>query len=311
MLASATAFAPGSIGNLAVGFDVLGLAIPEPGDTVTVARTPHGLTVEVEGDGGLLPRDASNTAAIAARDVLRRVGAEIGLHITVHKNMPIGSGLGSSAASAAAAAFATNVLLGEPLSAAELIGPCVEAEAAVSGRHADNVAPSLLGGLILVRSVDPLDWVRIPLPEGLAIAVVKPDCSVATRDARAVLPQTIPLSVASQRSADLASFVAACWAGDIEAIGRSLVDGVVEPARIPLIPGGAEAIAAARDLDVLGASISGAGPSVFALCRSLEAAHRAAAAMTRAFRATADLDARAVVGPADSPGARILATESA
>ena len=308
MLLSATAYAPGSIGNLAVGFDVLGLAIAEPGDTVVVRAIPEGLLVDVEGDGGKLPRDASNTAAIAALEVLRSAGRDdVGLHILVQKGMPIGSGLGSSAASAAAAAFATNALLGSPLSTGELIGPCVEAEASVSGRHADNVAPALLGGLILVRSPD--EWVRIPLPEGIAVTVVTPQYSVATRDARAVLPRQIPLSVASKRSGDLATFIAACFRGDVPAMGRSLVDEVIEPARAPLIPGCLDVIRAARDAGALGASISGAGPSIFALCPSLPIAQRAAREMTRAF-AAAGLEAKAVVGPADVPGARLIATET-
>jgi homoserine kinase len=303
----ATAFAPATVANLGPGFDVLGLALAGAGDVVT-ARRARGrgvVAVTVSGDGGKLPLDPErNTAGIAARATLERAGVpEVGVELELAKGLPIGSGLGSSAASAAAAAFAVNLLLGAPLRKGELIEPCVEAEAFVSGRHADNVAAALLGGLILVRSLDPLDVVRLPVPDGLMVAVVTPEIEVSTRRAREVLPQQVPLASSVQNAASLAAFVAACHSGDLALVARAVRDEIVTPARAPLIPGCAAVIDAALTAGALGSGISGSGPSIFALCRSERSAHEVAAAMRRAFAAEG-LGSRAIVSPGDCPGAR-------
>ena len=299
-------FAPATVANLGPGLDVLGLALSSPGDRVTARLVPgRGVTLaSVRGDGGALPLDpAKNTAGIAAEATLAKAGVATGVLLTLEKGMPIGSGLGSSAASAAAAAYAVNLLIGSPLRKIELIGPCLDAEAAVAGRHADNVAPALLGGLILVRSIEPLDVVRLPVPDGLVVAVVTPAMELSTRAARAALPEHVPLASLVRNSASVAAFVSACYSGDLALLGRSLVDAVATPARAPLIPGCASVIEAARDAGALGSSISGAGPSIFALCRSIRSAGEVAAAMVAAF-AAAGLAAAAVVSPADCPGAR-------
>lgn len=303
---SVTAFAPATVANLGPGFDILGLALAAPGDTVTARRVGGGgvRIASIEGDGGRLSREpGSNTAAVAAAATLRRAGLEMGVELTVRKGLPIGSGLGSSAASAAAAAFAVNLLAGAPLRKADLVGPCVEAEEAVSGRHADNVVPALLGGLLLVRSLDPLDLVRLPVPPELRVVVVTPQYEVATRDARAALPTQVPLGDAVRTSANLAALVSACHSGDLALLGRCLVDLVATPARLPLIPGARDVLAAALDAGALGSGISGSGPSLFALCRSERSALEAAAAMRAAF-ARAGLESSSVTSPADCPGAR-------
>lgn len=300
-------FAPATVANLGLGFDILGLALREPGDTV-VARLVSGQKIvtlkEVRGDGGQLSKEAaSNTAGIAAIEVLKKAGIEAGIELTLDKGLPIGSGMGSSAASAAAAALAVNLLLGSPLRKADLIGPCIEAEAAVSGRHADNVAPAMLGGLILVRALEPLDLLRLPVPDGLTIAVVSPRFELSTRKARSVLPEAVPLTALVRNTANIAALVSAFHSGDLTVIARCVPDEVVTPVRAALIPGCMEVIRAALDAGALGSSISGSGPSVFALCRSAVSAQKAAAAMVQAFE-RAGLAARAVVSPADSPGAR-------
>ncbi len=304
---SVTAFAPATVANLGPGFDVLGLALAAPGDTVTATRTgaPGVRITAVEGDGGVLPLEAErNTAGIAAIATLARAGVTgIGVELIVRKGLPIGSGLGSSAASAAAAACAVNLLVGSPLRKSELVGPCLEAEAAVSGRHADNVAPALLGGLILVRSVDPIDIVRVPLPDGLAIAVVTPAFELETRTARAVLPTHVPLADLVRNTANIGAMISACHSGDLGLLGRCVTDRVVAPARAALVPGAPEVIAAALDRGALGASISGAGPSVFALCRSQRSARESAGAMVEAF-AAAGLAATYTISEVDCPGAR-------
>jgi homoserine kinase len=301
-----SAFAPATVANLGPGLDVLGLALAEPGDRVTAQLTPgQGVTIAaVTGDGGALPLDPkTNTAGIAAEATLAKAGVATGVTLTLHKGMPIGSGLGSSAASAAAAAYAVNILIGSPLRKVELVGPCLAAEAAVAGRHADNVAPALLGGLILVRSLDPLDLVRLPLPEGLVVAVVTPKMELSTRAARAALPKDVPLASLVRNTAQIAALVSACYSGDLGLLARSLTDAVATPARAPLIPGCAEVIEAALNVGALGSSISGAGPSIFALCRSERSAGEVVQAMVGAFAASG-LASGAIVSPADCPGAR-------
>jgi homoserine kinase len=304
--AEVTAFAPATVANLGPGFDVLGLALAEPGDRVTARiGAERGVTIaSITGDGGALSRDASrNTAAIAATATLRRAGVDVGIELEVAKGMPIGSGLGSSAASAVAAAYAVNVLVGSPLRKIELVEPCLEAEASVSGRHADNVAPAILGGLILVRSTEPLDLLRLPVPEGLTVVVVTPKMKLSTREARAALPREVALTAMVRGTANIAAFVSACYSGDLGLLARCMTDDVVAPARAALIPGAAKVQAAALDRGALGSSISGAGPSVFALCRSARSAGEIAAAMIAAFR-DAGLEATATCSPADCPGVR-------
>lgn len=307
-LGEVKAFAPATVSNLGPGFDVLGMAIREPGDTVTarIGSAPGVRIRRIDGDGGKLPREAeANTAGIAAAAVLRRAGVDVGIELELEKGLPIGSGLGSSASSAVAAAYAVNVLVGSPLRKHQLIEPCLEAEATVAGRHADNVAPCLLGGLVLVRSVDPIDVVRLPVPEGLMIVVCVPAFELATRDARAVLPAQVPLQTMVRNSANLASLVSALYGGDIDLIGRCIVDDVVTPARAALIPGANEVMSAALGAGALASSISGAGPTIFALCHSPSAAKRVGRTMQKAF-ADAGLDSITHASPLDCPGVRRL-----
>lgn len=303
------AFAPATVANLGAGFDRLGLALDGIGDRVTVRRVaaPGVRVAAVSGDDGRLPRGAGeNTAAIAAAAVLERAGvADVGVEIELEKGLPLGSGLGSSGASAAAAACAVNRLLGSPLPALELVEACLDAEERVAGRHADNVAPALLGGLVLVRSTDPLDLVRLPVPAGLTVVVVHPAFELETRRAREVLPQAVSLGTLTRATGNLAGLVAACFSGDLSLLGRCITDEVAAPARAALIPGCTAVIQAALDAGALGSSLSGSGPSVFALCRSEQGARAAAAAMCAAF-ADAGLHARAFHSPADCPGARCL-----
>lgn len=300
------AFAPASLSNLGTGFDILGLAIEGIGDEV-VARLVPGSGVRIAritGDEGRLPLESkTNTAGIAATSTLNKAGLDLGIELEIHKGMPLGSGLGSSAASAVAAAFAVNGLIGKPLRRVDLVDACLDAEEAVSGRHADNVAPSLLGGLVLVRSIAPLDLVRLPVPEGLHVALVTPKHELLTREARAILPAQVSLGALVRNSASLAAFVSACYSGDMALLARSIPDEIVTPARASLIPGCLAVIESALSVGALGSGISGAGPSMFALCRSLENAKRSATAMTGAFAAEG-LESTTNISPADGPGAR-------
>jgi homoserine kinase len=281
-------FAPATVANVASGFDVLGFALDAPGDVVTVERAAHGSVrvVSITGDFGRLPKDpAKNTAAVAVSHFLEKIGRPFGADIRLQKRMPLSSGLGSSAASAVAGAVAANLLAGSPLSPRELLPFTMEAERAACGSaHADNVAPALLGGFVLVRSYEPLDVVRLPVPPGLSCAVVHPHAELRTEDARRILKKEIRLADAIRQWGNLAALVAALFNGDLQLLGRSLQDVVAEPARSLLIPGFAEVKAAALAAGALGCSISGSGPSVFALCATTEISAACGAAMTEAFR---------------------------
>ena len=302
------AFAPATVANLGLGFDILGLALQEVGDRVVARRVAQpGVHIKaVTGDGGRLPREPDrNSAGVAAAAVMRAAGLEMGIELELHKGLPLGSGLGSSAASAAAAAVAVNALMGNPLRPVELVPPCVEAEAVVSAAHADNVAPSLLGGLVLIRSLDPLDVIRLPLPRQLTVAVVTPQIEVNTRDSRQVLPPSVSLPSLVRWTANIAALTCACFTSDLDLMARCITEDEVTASRAALIPGCRDVMKAAVDAGCIGSSISGSGPSVFALCRSPADGRRVAAAMSEVFMRHG-LPSKQVVSLAECPGARIL-----
>lgn len=280
-------FAPATVANVASGFDVLGFALDSPGDVVLLKKKEEKRVdiISIAGDGGKLPRDSDrNTASVAAFSFLQEIGFPFGLDITLYKKMPLSSGLGSSAASSVAAVFGANILAGRPYSAADLLPLTLKAEEVACGTaHADNVAPALLGGFVLVRSHEPLDLVRLPVPDGLAAAVVHPHMEVKTEDARRILKKELRLTDAVKQWGNLAALVAALYEGDLGLLGRSLQDVVAEPRRALLIPGFSRVKDAALESGALGCSISGSGPSVFSLCASLSGARRTGKAMKEAF----------------------------
>ena len=303
-----TAFAPASVGNVGPGLDIVGLAVEGPGDEVR-AEWIEGSGVRILDPGHAeLPREAERHASgLAALAVLRRAGVtsgERGIGLRVRKGLPLSGGQGGSAASAVAGAVATNALLGSPLGRWALIEACLDAEEAVAGRHADNVAPALLGGIVLLRAVDPLDLVQLPVPPDLFVVLVRPDQRMRTADARAVLPREVPRAVALHQAAQVGAMVAALATGDYELLGRAIDDRIAEPARAGLLPGFAEAKAAALEAGALGSSISGSGPTAFALARGRERAERVAAAMV-ASHAAGGRRAESVVGAVDRRGARL------
>lgn len=303
----ATAFAPGSIGNVGPGLDILGCAVGGAGDEV-VAERIDGTDIRVRDSGhpDIPSEPRRNTAALAAAEVLKRAGvAPFGLALTVKKGLPLSGGQGGSAASAVAGAVAVNHLLGEPLDRDALLAACIEAEAAVAGRHADNVAPSLLGGIVLVRSLAPLDVVQLPVPEALWVVLAHPDQRLRTAESRAVLPKVVPLDTALHQAAQVAAMVAALATGDCALLGRALDDRLAEPARAPLLPGFAAAKAAALAAGALGASISGSGPTAFALAVGEASARAVGTAMQEAY-ATASISAAIRVAQVDRLGARVL-----
>lgn len=307
-LKSAIAFAPATVGNVGVGFDILGHTFPAIGDRVRAERSAEpGVRIRaVTGVMTGLSTDAArNTAGKAVLSLADDLALSFGFDLAIEKGIPIGSGLGGSAASAVAAVVAANELLERPLSRLELLKHAIEGEAVASGsRHADNVAPALFGGLVLTVGIDDPRIQRIPVPPTLRCALVHPRISVATRDARAVLTRSVPLSDVVWQSANLAGFIAGCYTGDLALIRDALNDVLIEPQRAKLIPGFAEVKQAALGLGALGCSISGAGPSVFAWCEEPQAP-AICAAMVRAFAAQG-LECDPWIAAIDGDGARIV-----
>ncbi|HET8948347.1 MAG TPA: homoserine kinase [Candidatus Polarisedimenticolia bacterium] len=305
-------FAPASIANLGPGFDCLGVALDGPGDVVTARRRDGGRPgveiTAITGDAGGIPLAAEeNCAGRAALAVLRQIpgkaGREVSVEMTIHKGLPRGSGLGSSAASAVAGAVAAHLLLDSPVGRHQLLDAALEGEAVASGgRHADNLAASLLGGFTIVRSHDPLDVIRLEAPPQARFVVVLPEMEISTRYARSILPETVPLADAVSNAAHAAALVAAVARANVADLGRAIVDRVIEPARRHLIPGFDEVKRAALEAGACGASISGAGPAVFAVTTP-DKAEAVAAAMHAAF-SRHGLGARHFICPPDNRGAR-------
>lgn len=304
------AFAPATVANVGPGLDLLGLALAGRGDVVSAFPAEGGrLVIRSSGHPELSSDPGRNTAGIAAEGVRKRAGASTtGVTLEVRKGLPLSGGQGGSAASAVAAAFATNALLGSPLSRAELLEPCLEAEEAVSGRHADNVAAALFGGVVLIRSMDPFDLVALAFPPDLLVVLAEPDQRLSTGEARARLPSAVSRDAALSQAANVGALVAALASGDFALLRRSVDDRIAEPARAGLLPGFSEAKAAALTAGAFGCSISGSGPAAFAFAAGAEMADRIAAAMREAY-ASRGVRAATRVAAVDPAGARLLSSE--
>jgi homoserine kinase len=306
---SATAFAPAGVGNVAVGFDLLGHALEAVGDRVTVSRVDRPIVeiLDIIGCDSPLPREPErNTATAGLLTLIEALDLDFGFAVTLEKAIPLGSGMGGSAASAVGAMVAANALLDEPLTLDELLRYALVGEAVASGsRHADNLAPCLFGGLTLVRGLEFPDVLQIPVPEEIRCVLVRPHLRLDTRDARAVLPHSISLGLHVEQSGNLVGLIHGCFTNDLELIRRSFHDVIVEPHREPLIPGFRAARDAAIEAGALGCSISGAGPSVFAWCAGEPGAAEVRAALTGAF-AAAGIETDAWVSPVHAPGAYVV-----
>jgi len=304
-----TAFAPATVSNVACGFDVLGFALDSPGDEVTARMASSGVTIDdIVGDSGRLPRDAAkNTAGVAAQALLARAKDPRGVGLTIRKGLPLASGLGGSAASAVAAVVAVDALLGLKTPLDVLLSCALEGERLGAGSaHADNVAPSLYGGFVLVRRADPPDVIRLPVPSGLTAVVVHPDLEIETAKARALLGTTVPLADAIREWANLGAFVDALHRSDFAQMSRSLEDTIAEPRRAPLVPGLASIKQAAVEAGALGCSLSGSGPSLFALCRDRRSADRVASAMAAAVTRAIGGEPQTYVSAIAPHGARVV-----
>jgi homoserine kinase len=307
----AVATAPPSIGNVAVGFDILGHSVQGPGDRVTVTKTSNGrVTIKaIRGVVEQLPLDAeSNTAGRALLGMLAHAPAGMGFEVEIDKGIALGSGMGGSAASAVAAVVAANALLPRPLGLSTLYELSMEGEAAASGsKHGDNVGPMLLGGLVIAPAQGAP--VKVPVPDWLHVALVHPHVVLETRRSRAALKGAYELHDFVVQSEGLALLLAGCFTNDARLIRRGFRDVLVEPRRAGLIPAFAQVKQAALDCNALGSSISGGGPSVFAWFEDRATAERAAGEMSLAFK-DAGIESDALVSPVSGAKAEVLSCDA-
>jgi homoserine kinase len=306
-----TAFAPGSVANVAIGFDILGFSVDAVGDSVTLTRTQRpGVTISsITGVVQDLPLAAEkNTAGQALLALIRARSLPFGFDVHIKKGIPLASGLGGSAASAVAAVVAANAMIDDPLTRIELLQVAMEGEAVASGsRHADNISPSLFGGLVLTVGIDEPRVKQIPVPEQIYAVIVHPHLQVSTKQARAILSRTVNMSDFVWQTANLAGFISGCYTNDLDLIKASLVDVIIEKQRQVLIPGFTDVRAAALARGALGCSISGAGPTVFALCLEADAG-AVRNAMVEAFAAQG-IEADKWIVSVQSGGAHVVSSE--
>jgi homoserine kinase len=296
-----TAFAPGSIGNVGPGFDVLGLAVDGIGDRVTVELTKKESRIDaITGrDAKLVPRDAErNCAAIAANAYLAPFGFRA--IVTIDKGLALAGGMGGSAASSVAGAYAAGLALGQAPHARDVLAAALVGESFVAGRHLDNIAPSTVGGLALSRSVDPIDVIKLPVKANWWIAMVTPKVRIQTKEARALLPDTSERATWIQQMANTTALAHAFAVADGELLRRSLDDRYAEPLRASLIPRFYNVKQAALDAGAFGCSISGSGPTLFAVAPDEPTAKACAEAMAREFGEVASVH----VGPIATEGVR-------
>jgi homoserine kinase len=305
---SALAFAPASVGNVAVGFDVLGHSVSVLGDRVRATRTPEpGVRIRaVSGVVTDLPLDpARNTAGVAVAALAAALAPGHGFELTIDKGIPLASGLGGSAASAVAAVVAANALLDAPAGLLQLLRFAMAGEAVASGAtHVDNIAASLYGGLVLTVGIDDPVVTQIPVPDVIRCVLVHPHVQLTTHAAREILARAISLSDVVWQEANLAGFVAGCFTSDLRLIRASLEDVVIEPQRKRLIPGFERVKRAAMAANALGCSISGAGPTVFAWCEAPDA-DAVSRGMAAAFAADG-IGTDVWVAPIDTTGAQVI-----
>ena len=303
------AFAPATVANVSCGFDVLGFAVDTPGDEIwmSLKDEPGVVITKITGDQGRLPLDAKlNTAGVAVLAFLEAIKSDQGISMELHKKLPLGSGMGSSAASSVAALVAVNALMNEPFTQEQLLPFAMEAERVACGSaHADNVAPSLLGGFVLIRGYEPLDVTKIPVPDKLYCTLVHPHLELKTEDSRRVLKPTIPLKDAITQWGNIAGLMVGLMKPDYGLISRSLNDVIAEPIRSVLIPGFYGMKAEAIKAGALGCGISGSGPTIFALSTDITIAGLVGEAILQEFDKL-HLKSEVYVSKINETGAKII-----
>jgi homoserine kinase len=300
-------YAPATVANVGPGFDILGFAMNQPGDEIIIEKSTsdHHLVIDRSGVG--LPLDPEkNVATIAIDAMLDHLESQQKFQLTFLKKIAPGSGIGSSAASAAGAVYGANLLLGKPFTKRQLVPFAMRGEKAASGSaHADNVAPALLGGFVLIRCYDPLDMIRIPGPEEIYCVVVYPDISISTEDSRKILKTSVPLEKAVTQCGNVAGLITGLITRNFRLISDSMHDVIAEPIRSFLIPEYEKVIKAAMKAGALGCSISGSGPSIFALSRDEGTAQMAGKDMQKVF-ADAEIGSSIFVSQVNKRGIKIL-----
>lgn len=301
--------APATVANVSCGFDIFGFAVEAPADEVVMSLNDTGLVTirQITGDNGKLPLDpAKNTAGVGVQEYLKKIGSSYGAEIILHKKLPLGSGMGSSAASSAAALVAVNHLHGNPLTREELLPFAMETERIACGSaHADNVAPSLLGGFVLIRGYQPLDVASIPVPDGLYCTLVHPHLELNTEDSRRVLKPVIPIKDAITQWGNIAGLVVGLMKPDFGLISRSLHDVVAEPIRSVLIPGFDIIKRKSVEAGALGCGISGSGPTIFSLSSDIAIAAKVGEVIQSQFEQL-QLESDVFISPINREGARII-----
>ena len=307
---SVKVFAPATVANVVCGYDVLGFAVDQPGDEVIMRLTGgKGISIsKITGDDGKLPLDpAKNTVSASVQHYLNHIGKpDTGIEIELHKKMPIGSGLGSSSASTVAGLFAVNTLFDRLLTNRELVPFAMKGEELACGYgHADNVAPALMGGFVLIRSYEPLDVISLPFPEEMCAAIVYPEVDVPTKDARQMIRSKVLLKDAVTQWGNVAGLVSGLFLNDIDLVGRSMKDVLIEPTRSILIPGFETLRELAMENGAVGFGISGSGPSVFALAKD-EATARKITDAQQKHLTKLNINSNAYVSSVNAEGPRTL-----
>ncbi len=302
-----TAFAPATCANVAVGFDLLGFAIENVGDTITLKRRDDKKIIidHIESPDELPHDPDKNTASAVVKYFCQDLNIESGFSISIKKGLALGCGMGGSAASSVAALVAVNAFLAQPLNLPQLVKYALHGEkVAVGTAHSDNVIPCLYGGLTLTQSLSPLRVLELPIPD-IFVVIIHPHMRLDTKASRAVLTKEIPLIDHIQQSAYLAGFISALYTKDLNLLEASLKDCIIEPKRATLIPGFSEVKQAALDNGALGVSISGSGPSMFAFAKNKQDAAKISAAMQQAFKQH-DLDSDSYISPISTKGATVI-----
>ena len=303
-------FAPASVTNVSCGFDIMGFAIDYPGDELklTIKEKPGITITKITGDSGRLPVDPKkNTAGVSLIAMVDHLKFKKGIDIEIYKKISFGSGLGSSASSAVASVFALNEILEKPFTRKELLPFALEGEKLTCGGspHADNVSACLMGGFIIVRSIDPLDVVPIDIAADLYSIIIHPHLEISTADTRKILRSNILLADATKQWGNVAGLVAGLMSGDYDLISRSLQDVIIEPIRGILIPGFNDIKNAATNAGALGCSISGSGPSVFAFSKTKPEANNVGKAMKKVL-SELDIDSDIYISKINKQGPRVI-----
>ena len=300
-------FSPATVSNVACGFDILGFPIETIGDEMTVKKTKKKSLVISDISGYSVPYAIDkNVSTIAAKKMIEYLKPNCGFDFNIKKNIIPGSGIGSSGSSASASVYAINKLLGSPLKESELIKFAMKGELASSiTEHADNVAPALMGGLVMVKSISPLEILKLPTPKELYCFVINPKIEVKTSYSREILPEKVRLKDATKQVSSFGSFIHSLHTEDYELLGRSLNDYLIEKHRKKLIPLFDEIKGIALKNSALGCSISGSGPSVFALTKGIEKANKINVLVSKLYK-TSGYDFSTYVSKISEKGVRTL-----